>query len=453
MIPKKISDLGNYPYAKASFWQRCMMRLPVKVMIYSMMMPVPLSFITLIYLISVDNWSLLQHLVFIWSICEIAFFLSWKKIQVPFKRKPFSRDLATRVDLAKRFLAHAGNIQEVFTGWMLERPDGPLHMEYFKPLINYFFFDKKAEEMTPEEVVEAEKVYKLFNEKIPSNPDPSQPLKSFKLIEQTADNIPYHPKPLLLYLTVRAFQELTSSILTRLGFCRYATRGLAYWLLPGNSAKPPVMYIHGLGMGYLTYLKKIYAIMAANPGRGMILVDLPHVGMAPVDVILDYDQTIKAVDAMFTRHRLEKVVLVSHSYGTLMASWLVQQRPQYLAHVHLVDPVCFMMWKSNLIYSFLFEEPKCMFHESMRFTLSKDPFISQTLSKAVYGYECVLFPEDITIPTTVYLAEDDWVIDVASTKEYLEKRLPEHCNLVLFDTFHGGVLFQTDHCLELISHI
>ncbi|KAJ9056842.1 hypothetical protein DSO57_1028741 [Entomophthora muscae] len=175
--------------------------------------------------------------------------------------------------------------------------------------------------------------------------------------------------------------------------------------------------------------------------------------MAPVDVILDYDQTIKAVDAMFTRHRLEKVSLVGHSYGSIIASWLIQQRPQYLAHAHLVDPVCFMMWKHNLLYSFLFEEPNCIFHEFMRFALSKDPNISKAISKELYIYETILFPEDITVPTTVFLADDEFLIDGVATKEYLEKRLPSHSKLVMMDTFHGGVVFQSDCFLELVSHI
>ncbi|KAJ9074774.1 hypothetical protein DSO57_1003052 [Entomophthora muscae] len=454
MIPKKISNFLNCPYNQVPFWHRCIMRLPIQAFIYFLLIPVPLSVITLAYLLTVDKWSVMHSLLFVWSTCEIAFFLSWKKqMQVPFIRKPFAGDLTTRVTLAQRFLAHAGNIQEAFAGWMHERPDEPLHIEYFKPLINFFFFDKKEEEMTLKEKVEAEEVYKLFNEKIPSNPDPSQPLKSFSFIDQTADDMPYHPKPLMLYLTVKALQTLTSSILYTLGFRRYVTRGLAYWFLPGNSPKPPVMYIHGLGMGYFVYLPTLHALLSSNPGRGVILVDLPHVGMAPVDVILNHDQTIKAVDAMFTRHRLEKVSLVGHSYGSLVASWLIQKRPQYLGHVHLVDPVCFMMWKHNLLYSFLFEEPKCIFHEFMRFALSKDPNISHTLSKEVYFYESMLFPEDITIPTTVFLADDEWIIDAVETKEYLEKRLPSHSNLVMMDTFHAGVVFQSDYYLELVSHI
>ncbi|KAJ9074772.1 hypothetical protein DSO57_1003050 [Entomophthora muscae] len=113
-------------------------------------------------------------MLFIWSTCELALFLSWKKqMQVPFKRKPFTRDPASRVAIANRFLAHAGNFHGAFSDWMLECPDAPLHVDYFKPIIDYFFFNKKEEEMTIKEKVEAEKIYTLFNEKIPSNPDPS----------------------------------------------------------------------------------------------------------------------------------------------------------------------------------------------------------------------------------------------------------------------------------------
>ncbi|KAJ9074773.1 hypothetical protein DSO57_1003051 [Entomophthora muscae] len=185
------------------------------------------------------------------------------------------------------------------------------------------------------------------------------------------------------------------------------------------------MYFHGLGIGYFSYLPTLHALLAANPGRGVILVDLPHVSIAPFNVILDYDQTIKAVDAMFTCHCLEKVSLVGHSCGSIIASWLIQQQPQYLAHAHLVDP-----------------EPNCIFHKFMWFVLSKDPNISKAISKELYIYETVIFPKNITIPTTVFLADNEFSIDSVATKEYLEKQLPSHSKLMMMDTFHSGVVFQ-----------
>ncbi|KAJ9077495.1 hypothetical protein DSO57_1016097 [Entomophthora muscae] len=144
MISKKVSRFLSYPYDKVPFWQRWMMRLPIQSLIYLMLIPVPLSVITLAYLLTVEKWSLLEYLLFVWSTCEIAFFISWKKqMQVPFKRKPFTGDQTARATLAKRFLAHAGNIQEAFAGWMIERPEESLHIEYFKPLINFFFSTRK----------------------------------------------------------------------------------------------------------------------------------------------------------------------------------------------------------------------------------------------------------------------------------------------------------------------
>ncbi|KAJ9077809.1 hypothetical protein DSO57_1013234 [Entomophthora muscae] len=185
----------------------------------------------------------------------------------------------------------------------------------------------------------------------------------------------------------------------------------------------------------------------------MMLLELPHICMGSVNAIRDHDQFLKAFDAVIMRHDLEKVAVVGQSYGTIMASWMIQQRPQHLTHAYLVDPVCFLMWDPELIYSFLYEGPKCMFHELAREFLSRDPLIMHTLTQELYWYESNLYPEEITVPTTVFLAEDDWIVNPIAHKEYLEKRLPSQSKLVMLDTFHGGVLFHHDYISQFIANL
>ncbi|KAJ9077504.1 hypothetical protein DSO57_1016106 [Entomophthora muscae] len=307
--------------------------------------------------------------------------------------------------------------------------------------------------MTPEEMVVAEEVYQIFNEHFSPNLKPNAPLENFRLMSPATDFFTKYPKPIITSLVIFTLGSLAYSILHSLGFRQHVTRRLSYWFLPGDSSEPPIMYIHDIGIGYAMYLPKIYSVLTAHPGRAVILLDLPYISMLPTDVILDHDETLQALDAMFLRHNLENVSLVAHSYGTIVTSWIIQHRPQYLSKSLLVDHICFMMWDPMLAYSFLYAKPKCILHEMARFFLSTDPLINHTLSIDTYWYESVLYPERITIPTTVMLSQDDWLASPKAIHEYLEKRLPPNCNVVSLDTFHGGVIFHHEYHPKFVTYL
>ncbi|KAJ9074785.1 hypothetical protein DSO57_1003063 [Entomophthora muscae] len=386
MLPKRLAQFLNCRYNHVSFWKKCMMRWPAIVLKYSSLLPVPLSIITLFLLLMAMEWSLFDHFLFLWSVCEIGFFLSWKKkMQGRLIRKPYAVDLVKRGAMVKHCLTHAGDVQELFSRWMLEQPNEPLHLEYSKPFINDMFFDKVPETMTPEEMVVAKEVYQIFHEHFSPNLKPNAPLENFRFMSPATDFFPRYPKPIITSLAIFTLGSLAYSILHSLGFRQHVTRRLSYWFLPGDSSEPPIMYIHGIGIGYTMYLPKIYSVLPAHPGRAVILLDLPHISMLPTDLILDHDETLQALDAMFLRHNLEKVTLVTHSYGTIVASWIIQHRTQYLSKSLLVDPVCFMMVDPMLTYSFLYTKPKCILHEMSRFFFSTDPLISLALTKKMTG--------------------------------------------------------------------
>ncbi|KAJ9074779.1 hypothetical protein DSO57_1003057 [Entomophthora muscae] len=446
MLNKKVADLLNLRYVDVPPWERGLMRTPLLVTKWLMLSTFPSAVITCFLLLLVRKWSILDHTMLLWSICEIACYTYWKKrMEKPYTRKSFTIALNQRVPFAKHILSHTDNIKEIFSRWMLVRPPGALSIEYFKPFIRDMFFEKDISDMSPNELVIAEDIYDLFNEHIKQTPEPTKSLAKVHFMSPANDTFPYYPKSLVFSLIIFTTNNLAHSAMCTFGFRRHETRGLAYWFLSGDSDEPPIMYIHGLGVGYILYLTKIYSIMKAHPGRAIILLEFPHVCMQPSDVILDHDQTLQELDVMFLRHNLEKVSLVSHSYGTIVANWIIRQRPQYVAKSVLVVPVCFMMWDPTMANTIFYAAPFCMSHEGFRFSLAADPLISLALTKKMYWYESVLYPEYITMPTTIFLAQDDFMVDSYAIQRYLEKLLPSHSRLVLLDTFHGGSLLHHEN--------
>ncbi|KAJ9077498.1 hypothetical protein DSO57_1016100 [Entomophthora muscae] len=446
MLNKKLADLLNLRYADVPPWKRWLMRTPLLVTKWLMLSAFPSAVITFFILLLARKWSILDHGMFLWSICEISCYIYWtKQMGKPYTRKSFTIALDQRVPFVKHILSHIGNVEETFSRWMLVRPPGALSIEHLKPFIRDMFFEKDISDMSSNELVIAEEIYDISKKYLKQPPEPTKSLAKVNFMSPTNDTFPYYPKPMFFTIAICALNNLAHYVLYSLGFCRHETCRLAYWFLSGDSDEPPIMYIHGLGLGYILYLTEIYSIMKVHPGRNIILLEFPHVCMQPTDVILDHDQTLQALDAIFLRHGLEKVSLVSQSYGTIIASWIIRQRPQYVAKSVLVDPVCFMMWDPTMANIFLYAAPLCMSHEGFRFGLATDPLISLALTKKMYWYESLLFPEHITMPTTIFLAQDDFVINRCATQRYLEKLLPSHSRLVLLDTFHGGSLLHHEN--------
>jgi pimeloyl-ACP methyl ester carboxylesterase len=68
-------------------------------------------------------------------------------------------------------------------------------------------------------------------------------------------------------------------------------------------------------------------------------------------------QVAEAVMCMMRCERLPLACLVGHSYGTAVASRLLQAAPQRVHSLALLDPVCFGMFMPNMLRNFLYKSP------------------------------------------------------------------------------------------------
>jgi len=161
----------------------------------------------------------------------------------------------------------------------------------------------------------------------------------------------------------------------------------------------PLILIHGIGIGAFTYLHLLRPlIQTRNPGhcaqRSVFVLELPSISMrVDSDDVPSPIEHVQCVADMLYRHEMAereeaaraqerlrrggsatepdspssmpspaasssrrltleevqqsstpiKALVVSHSYGTFVATWLVKHRPDLIAGVVFIDPVCFMV--------------------------------------------------------------------------------------------------------------
>lgn len=166
-------------------------------------------------------------------------------------------------------------------------------------------------------------------------------------------------------------------------------------------ASDPLILIHGIGIGPFTYLHLLRPlIQTRNAGacaqRSVFVLELPSISMrVDSDDVPSPLEHVQAVADMLYRHEMEeredvaraqervrcgggaacapdatsdsmpspaasssrrltleevqqsstpiKALIVGHSYGTFVATWLIKHRPDLFAAVVFIDPVCFMV--------------------------------------------------------------------------------------------------------------
>lgn len=75
---------------------------------------------------------------------------------------------------------------------------------------------------------------------------------------------------------------------------------------------------------YILFLRTLFAATSSHP---MIVLEFRHISMRLCLTAVDVDDATHAVAAMLRQHGFNKACVVSHSFGTFVASRLCQMHP------------------------------------------------------------------------------------------------------------------------------
>jgi len=270
---------------------------------------------------------------------------------------------------------------------------------------------------------------------------------------------------------ISAMQLFGSTYLTWMGFERHTLEGQysqTYWSYSPDTnktqnqvlKKSPVFFVHGIGIGVAMYLKVIMEIVRQDPERPIFILELPHISLTLVNHVPTMEETIESVDEIFHRHNLKSCSWVAHSYGTIVTTWVLKERPKYINKLSFVDPVCFALWEPDLIYNFLYRSPPGPIHRLCQFFVAQDLLVSYTLFRNFWWLQNVLFPEDLHCPTKVYLSSHDFIIDSSRLHRYLKvqheekNRIPVPFEITKMNGMaHGSFMNSKKYVSLIVSHL
>ncbi|KAI8055855.1 Alpha/Beta hydrolase protein [Syncephalis plumigaleata] len=214
----------------------------------------------------------------------------------------------------------------------------------------------------------------------------------------------------------------------------------------------PIMFIHGLGMGLLSYLAFVAKIWYAGGARDVpvYLLDMPYLGMRLLAQAPSIPETAKAVKAALHRHGHRRAVFIGHSFGSAVVAGLCRAIPKAVAGVVLVDPICFLLLEAAVAWRFVRRVPVRANERFIEFFVSRELFTSYFISRQFHWYHAILWADELPSngATAVYLSEADLLVPSAQVAAYLKR-----CNVPyqMMPGDHAQFLFNPRWENEIIS--
>ena len=268
-------------------------------------------------------------------------------------------------------------------------------------------------------------------------------------------------RPLALYWLVTGAEKIHNMLrLQRGGFRYHKMHRLSYWYkaAPEYSSEPPLVILHGICRGWSFYSAFVKAI---GVNRAVILFDYDCIKLNSMEMHVPGAREVSsAFVEILDLHSLEKVSILGHSWGSLLAVWLVRLNPDRILHVTFVDPLCFTVALAETTYYLFYKPPKTCLDYLVCYFVRHDITLANALQRHFAWYNVVLKLDEIPahIGVVVGIAGKDEFICVDALSEIVDlhvaQRKRESSNgvvnitkLMWDDVVHGGV-FENQACIN-----
>jgi len=265
-------------------------------------------------------------------------------------------------------------------------------------------------------------------------------------------------RPLVYYAVTSLIRLGADAALRAQGFRRHAVGAVLFWILQGDDEdvqrEPPVVFVHGVGVGLATYLPFLLALSSREHRRGrtVVLLELPHVAMQlNVDVIPRMENIAECAAIVFRRFNLPPALWVAHSLGTFVFAVIQRLQPALVAGVVLLDPVCFLLWEPDLLRNFCYNTPSTPMQIVQSYHICRELSISYYFHRHFWWHECVQFAKQMPSKSLVFISECDGIYNTVRVGQYLkENNVPMR---LLRGQQHGGWLMDRASTTEIVNSL
>lgn len=251
-------------------------------------------------------------------------------------------------------------------------------------------------------------------------------------------------RPFLWYMIVALVDTITGGLLVYNGFhyynnqkslfcfpprvhALYARRSsdpdIVYWYRPHRSkTKTPILFLHGIGIGLWPYTPFFSEILASDPDVGILAIENLSISMRIYYPPLTRDQMLRSLTRILDHHRLQRVVVASHSYGTILHAHMLRDPALHtrVASSMFIDPIPFMLHLPAVAYNFVYRVPRSANEWQLWYFASRDPDIARALARHFFWHENLLWKEELEgSGAAVVLGGKDQIVDAPEVRRYL----------------------------------
>ncbi|MBW1658147.1 alpha/beta fold hydrolase [Flavobacterium quisquiliarum] len=188
----------------------------------------------------------------------------------------------------------------------------------------------------------------------------------------------------------------------------------------GNEKNKPVIFIHGGPSGNATLFEGTTAQNLANQGFYVIAYDRRGEGRSTdSNATFTYEEAIQDLNSIYSKYHLKKAVLLSHSFGGLVATLYANKYPQKISALILAGA----LFSQQETYNHILSSIKKI-HDGDSKTLNKIAYIEK-LDKNSAGYRKHCF-------------------DLASDENYFKMPNPTKASKKLYANYEASEFYKTN---------
>lgn len=381
--------------------------------------------------------------------------------------------------------------------WFFGAPLTSIQRDNYAQWTSWAFFHKELETLLASERVEVERLVDLFEEKLQYKFVLGRNEET-KCARLNLDPVFATQRPLAIYASIFVANCGAHAHIRWLGFrklaefctpaqniyCRLATPSVDSFTsstqgefksedsprlkLGGgsnrssrNKTKIPVVFCHGIGIGFAAYVQLISQMPT---DVDIFMIEWPHVSMQMSANVPSVQETKDIVAGALDKHGHNRACFVGHSLGTTVISWMLRDSryAHLVASSVLLDPVTFLLCDPTVATSFVYKHPMNAVDLGMHYFASRELYISQAISRHFSWSYNILFAEDLQLPESmqdkrfynddqlrhsIILSSHDSLVPIGPVSRYLEIKKEQFqlqgddCfELLMFHGSHGEMM-------------
>lgn len=155
---------------------------------------------------------------------------------------------------------------------------------------------------------------------------------------------------------------------------------------------------------------------------GIIAIEILPISFRITHPAISREDMCTEIAKILEHHGWDKVVLVAHSYGTVIATHLLKTpyTAPLIGPVVLIDPVSILLHLPDVAYNFTRRKPRRANEHQLYYFASMDMCVSHTLSRHFFWSENIIWKEDLDgRNVTISLSGKDLIVDTESVGRYM----------------------------------